>query len=329
MRALTLPVLPPPEQWLIGIDHLRRGFTGSEHNFCTLESVKGPVLSSNRPRQAVWLAVVVCLAVITMLWPQLHPALKMLAAATYAAASNFGAVVVTPLNALRLQSGTSFLVPLLLGLMAVTAPCQLSTGAAALAFVTRDPGAEHARSRATAFLLARVLMYSGMGLVAVLFFSGHLGAPGEGQLLIRRLTGPLMVLSGLVLLGVLRPVFPAGGKVTQALNRLARARGGVSGAFLLGVAFSLSFCPTLFFLFFGLTVPMSVTAPLGVLYPALFALGMTFPLLAVSTLFTGRTPEQAHAVTQRTVRLNRALTPLAGIVFLLAGLFDTFVYWLM
>ncbi len=98
---------------------------------------------------------------------------------------------------------------------------------------------------------------------------------------------------------------------------------------MLGVAFSLSFCPTLFFLFFGLTVPMSATAPLGVLYPALFALGMTFPLLAVSTLFTGRTAEQARNVTQCTVRFNRALTPLAGIVFLLAGLFDTFVYWLL
>ena len=273
--------------------------------------------------------MVIGLAVITVLWPQLHPALKTLAATTYAAASNFGAVIVTPLNALRLQAGTSLLVPLLLGLMAVTAPCQLSTGAAAMAFVARDPGAGHARSRATAFLLARVLMYSGMGLVAVLFFGGRLGAPGEGLLLIRRLTGPLMVLSGLVLLGVLRPTLPPGGGGSQTLDRLARARGGVSGAFLLGVAFSLSFCPTLFFLFFGLTVPMSVTAPLGVLYPALFALGMTFPLLAVSTLFSGRTPDQARTVTRRTVRLGRALTPMAGIVFLLAGLFDTFVYWMM
>ena len=271
----------------------------------------------------------VVLGTVAAFWPELHLPLKTLAAEAYAVTSDLGARVSTPLNVLRLQAGTSLLVPLLLGLMAVTAPCQLSTGTAALAFVARDPESGHALSRATAFLVARVLMYSGMGLIAVLFFAGRLGAPGEGLLLIRRLIGPLMVLSGLVLLGVLRPVFLAGSNVTQALDRLARARGGVSGAFLLGVAFSLSFCPTLFFLFFGLTVPMSVTAPLGVLYPALFALGMTFPLLAVSTLFTGRTPEQARTATRRTVRLNRALTPLAGIVFLLAGLFDTFVYWLL
>ena len=271
----------------------------------------------------------VVLAVITVFWPQLHPALRALAADLYARTSALGAVISLPLNALRLQAGTSLLVPLLLGLMAVTAPCQLSTGTAALALVVRDPGTGHARSRATAFLLARGLVYSSLGLVAVLFFGGRLGAPGEGLLLIRRLTGPLMVLSGLVLLGVLRPALLPGGGLSQALNRLARARGGVSGAFLLGVAFSLSFCPTLFFLFFGLTVPMSLSAPLGFLYPALFALGMTFPLLVVSTLFTGRTPEQAQTVTRRTLRLNRALTPLAGIVFLLAGLFDTFVYWLL
>ncbi len=303
-------------------------FTRSEHNFCTLESVNGPVRSSLSLRP-VWLTVVVVLGAITAFWPELRFPLKTLAAEAYAATSDLGATVSTHLNVLRLQAGTSLLVPLLLGLMAVTAPCQLSTGTAALAFVAREPGAGHALSRATAFLLARVVMYSSMGLIAVLFFGGHLGAPGEGLLLIRRLIGPLMVLSGLVLLGVLRPALPLGGGVSKALNRLSEARGGVSGAFLLGMAFSLSFCPTLFFLFFGLTVPMSVTATLGVLYPALFALGMTFPLLAVSTLFSNQTADQARAVTQRTMRLNRTLTPLAGIVFLLAGLFDTFVYWLL
>jgi len=276
-----------------------------------------------------WVGAGILIASLPLVWTEFHPVLKALATALYAWTSALGAVISSPLNMLRLQAGTSLLVPLLLGLMAVTAPCQLSTGAAALAFVARDPGSGHALSRATAFLLARVLMYSGMGLIAVLFFAGRLGAPGEALLLIRRLIGPLMVLSGLVLLGVLRPVFLAGSNVSQALNRLSEARAGVSGAFLLGMAFSLSFCPTLFFLFFGLTVPMSVTAPLGVLYPALFALGMTFPLLAISTLFTGRTAEQAQTLTRRTVRLNRALTPLAGIVFLLAGLFDTFVYWLL
>ncbi|MGY2897143.1 urease accessory protein UreH domain-containing protein [Deinococcus sp. UYEF24] len=291
--------------------------------------MKSPVLRSGRPSLAIGLLLGVFVVVITAFWPQLHLTLKTLASATYAAVSELGAGVVTPLNVLRLQAGTSLLVPLLLGLMAVTAPCQLSTGTAALAFVVRAPESGHALSRATAFLLARVLMYSGLGLIAVLFFGGRLGSPGEGLLLIRRLIGPLMVLSSLVLLGVLRPVFPAGGRLSQALDRWSRARGGVVGAFLLGVAFSLSFCPTLFFLFFGLTVPMSVTAPLGVLYPALFALGMTFPLLTVSTLFTGRTAEQARTITRRTVRLNRVLTPLAGIVFLLAGLFDTFVYWLL
>lgn len=277
----------------------------------------------------VWVGLGVVLVILAAFWPQLHSPFKALAAQTYAVASTLGAGIVVPLNMLRLQAGTSLLAPLLLGLMAVTAPCQLSTGTAALAFVARNSGSGHALSRATAFLLARVLMYSGMGMVAVLFFGGRLGAPGEGLLLIRRLTGPLMILSGLVLVGVLRPALPQGSGFSQVLNPLSRARGGVSGAFLLGVAFSLSFCPTLFFLFFGLTVPMSVTAPLGVLYPALFALGMTFPLLTVSTLFTGRTPEQAWTATRRTVRLNRALTPLAGTVFLLAGLFDTFVYWLL
>jgi len=93
--------------------------------------VKNPVLSSGRFRPAVWLGPVIFLVLVTAFWPQLHSPLKALAATVYAVASTFGAGIVTPLNALRLQAGTSLLVPLLLGLMAVTAPCQLSTGTAA------------------------------------------------------------------------------------------------------------------------------------------------------------------------------------------------------
>ncbi len=274
------------------------------------------------------LALVVLTVGAVLAWPYLHAPLKAWAAGLYLQASALGGVINAPLNVLRLQAGTSWLVPLLLGLMAVTAPCQLSTGSAALAFVVQDSARGQALPRAAAFLLARVLMYSALGLVAVLFFGGRLDAPGEALLLLRRLIGPLMLLSGLVVLGLIRPGLRLGA-LRGPLDRLAQAHRGVLGAFLLGAAFSLSFCPTLFFLFFGLTVPMALTVPLGFVYPALFGLGMTFPLLVVSTFFTGRSADQAQALTRRAIRLNRVLSPLAGVVFVLAGLFDTFVYWWM
>lgn len=274
------------------------------------------------------------LLAVTLFWPTLHPLLQTLAGELYRGAATFGSGLNAALNTLRLQAGSSLAAPFLLGMMAVTAPCQLSTGTAALAYVMKSSTSGTSLPQASAFLVARVLMYSLMGFGAVVFFQGRVEAPGEGLLLVRRFIGPLMLLGGLVLLGWFRPSLPLGPFVSQWAERQAslkfqRAQGSTVGAFLLGLAFSLSFCPTLFFLFFGITVPLSLTAPLGFSYPALFALGMTFPLLVLSTLALTQSPTQQAALTRSTVKLNRLLTPLAGLTFLLAGLFDTFVYWLM
>src|SRR5438477_39404 len=62
----------------------------------------------------------------------------------------------------------------------------------------------------------------------------------------------------------------------------ARAGPGAGGAFLLGTAFSFAFCPTLFLLFFGLTIPLALQSSLGVVYPGVFALGTTLPLIGLA-----------------------------------------------
>ncbi len=281
-----------------------------------------------------WGLAGVLLLMVALFWPTLDPLLRTLAGELYSGTAALGSGLNSSLNILRIQAGNAVAAPLLLGMMAVTAPCQLSSGAAALAYVMRSPGSGTALPRASAFLLARVLMYSVLGFIAAVFFQGRVEAPGEGLLLIRRLMGPLMLLGGLVLLGWFRPSLPLGMFASRGLGRWVRLRfhsaeGHTGGAFLLGLAFSLSFCPTLFFLFFGITVPLSLTAPLGFSYPALFALGMTFPLLVLSTVALTQTPQQQAALTRSTVKLNRLFTPLAGVIFLLAGLFDTFVYWFM
>ncbi|MGH7403827.1 MAG: hypothetical protein ACREKQ_15465, partial [Candidatus Rokuibacteriota bacterium] len=66
-------------------------------------------------------------------------------------------------------------------------------------------------------------------------------------------------------------------------RRLAgQTPGGGRGAFLLGVAFSFAFCPTLFWLFFGLTVPLALRSPAGWSFPGVFAVGTALPLLALA-----------------------------------------------
>lgn len=252
--------------------------------------------------------------------------LKTAAGWLYRSAAELGGRLSEPVNALRLQTGSSLLTPFLLGLMAAVAPCQLSSGAAALAYVVKDGRSGQPHRRAAAYLLARVLVYGLGGAIILALVGKTVPAPVEFFTSVRRVLGPLTLLSGLVMLGWVRWRWLLGTDLADRLQEVWQRRGGIWGAFALGLAFSFTFCPTLFLLFFGLTLPQALTAPAGTLYPVLFALGMSAPLLILVGLLPAQgTPNPAAQAR----RLGQLVTPLAGAVFVLAGFFDTFVYWFM
>ncbi len=287
-----------------------------------------------RATRVLWLLGALAVGAVVLERGAVVPALQELARWLYGLGSAFYAITAEPLNRLRTSTTVPLLAPLLLGLMGATAPCQLSTGAAALAFVARDGRPGGALERAGAYLAARVLFYAVLGALVMYALGGAVQAPGALLFWVRRALGPLTLLIGLVTLGALRLDFGFGAAVSAQFQGLARARGGVLGAFALGLAYSLAFCPTLFLLFFGLTVPLALSAPLGALYPAAFAVGMTLPLLGLAWLVSSAgaaSPDGAARSSGGYLRAvrgwRRLATPLAGVVFVLAGLYDTVVYW--
>jgi cytochrome c-type biogenesis protein len=279
-------------------------------------------------RAARWLIPGLGAAVVALVlaWPSVSPTLRQIALELYRLSGTLNAALAGPVAELRFQTGASLLTPFLLGLLAATAPCQLSTGAATLAYVARN-GQGSAWPRSLAFVLARLLVYLALGAV-VYALGGTLAAPGTFFTGVRRVLGPLMFLVGLVMVGVIQPRFTVGARLAGRLEKRAHTRRGTSGAFALGLAFSLAFCPTLFLLYFGLTLPLALSAPLGALYPVAFVLGMMLPLL-VLVAFLPDTGAGQRADLGGLRRLHRLATPLAGAVFMLTGLYDTFIYWLL
>ena len=97
---------------------------------------------------------------------------------------------------------------------------------------------------------------------------------------------------------------------------------------MLGTAFSFAFCPTLFLLFFGLTIPLALRSSVGVVYPGMFALGTTLPLLGLAgVLAAGAGATKTYLTVAG--RLDTWLRPAAAAVLVLAGLNDTLTYWLL
>lgn len=243
----------------------------------------------------------------------------------YVVLSTFYVTAAEPLRTLGDGIGIPAVSALLFGLIGATSPCQLTTNASALAFLARRADNRRQIALSTlAYVLAKVLVYSLAG--ALVISAGREIIPVAGISLFRKALGPLMLLLGFYFLGLLPFHFSIGHTLAGWLED--RAGSGVGGAFMLGTAFSLAFCPTLFLLFFVLTLPLALSSPVGVLYPGLFAVGTVVPLLALAALVTTGVGAMRRAVAGAH-RLDVWLKRIAALVLILAGLNDTMTYWLL
>lgn len=213
------------------------------------------------------------------------------------------------------------------GLIGATAPCQLTTNLSALAWVSAHAGRGRPTTLAIAYVAGKVTVYTLVGGLVILAGLQLQSVSVPVVIVARKALGPLMVLVGLGLLGALR--LRAGFGQEWALWLRDRLAGhGHRGAYLLGVVFSFAFCPTLFWLFFGLTVPLALRSTGGLAFPALFAVGASLPLLAM-TVVVGAGLGTASWFAGGVRRIERVLRVAAGTVLVLAGLHDTIVYWLL
>ena len=219
---------------------------------------------------------------------------------------------------------------LLFGLIGATAPCQLSTNVAALAFLSR--GVSDSRrvwGQTAAFVAGKVTVYLLVGGVVValgLHLSQISGTAIPVVVVARRALGPLLIVVGLLMTGVLKSRFSFGGRFSAWLEEKVGRRRGLLPAYLLGVAFSFTFCPTLFWLFFGLTIPLAIASPGGLLFPGVFALGTALPVLGLAALrASGAT--NVKGFVKRFKAADVWIPRVGGGLFVLIGINELVLYW--
>lgn len=254
--------------------------------------------------------------------------LRSLSLALYQLLSQVGAQVNDPLNALAHQWNIPALSAVLFGIIGSLAPCQMSANAGAIAYLSRRAEEDHGSvwRDSAAYVLGKMVVYSLLGAAAILL---GIKLPTPVMALLRRAFGPMMILFGLYLLGAFRLQFSVGDRLSAWVQRRLPGHGD-AGAFFLGSAYSLSFCPTMTLLFFGLLVPLGVGVPGvgGLVLPSLFALGTALPLLLFATFLA--LGQGLFRTWMRGVRRwDRYIRILAGTIFLLAGVNDTIIYWFL
>ena len=187
-----------------------------------------------------------------------------------------------------LLSGTTapVLTALLLGLLTAISPCPLATNIAAVSYIGSDVAdRKQVFRKGLAYTLGRTVSYTVLGIVLILILKAgasffhlqkFLSEYGE------KVLGPLLIVFGVFFLFADKINFGGSRGTSERDERLAR--GGIWGAFLLGILFALAFCPTSAVFYFGMLIPMSASTAGGDLLPVVFALATALPVIAVAWL---------------------------------------------
>jgi cytochrome c-type biogenesis protein len=210
----------------------------------------------------------------------------------------------------------------LLGVIGALAPCQLTGNISAITFYgNRSLQTRKQWVDALAFILGKIVVFSGLGLTVWLIGQEFQSAITEYFAAFRKLIGPLIFLLGLFLLGLFK---------VNWLGRLStfipdRKIGGVFGSFLLGASFSIAFCPTMFVLFFLTLMPIVLSSSYGVVLPSIFAIGTSLPLIIVMVIiwFLG----VDGALMKKSRKAGGVVQKFAGVILLVIGVLDTLTYW--
>lgn len=245
----------------------------------------------------------------------------------YSFTSSLSAGAMPAFQALDARIGVPLVTALLLGVLGAAAPCQLTQSVGMLTILGRHTTGRPRWQAAFSYVLGKALVYSALGIFAVLLGTGLAEVSIPVFVAARKTLGPVMIVVGLAMAGVLHWSWAPGFGLAARLRTVARQRAGGT-PFLLGVAFGFAFCPTLFALFAGLLIPLALARPDGLVYPALFALGTALPLLAVLGLLS-LSGESLRHYARPIGQSQQIIGVLAGVLLIALGLNDTVVYWLL
>ncbi|MBK9167778.1 MAG: sulfite exporter TauE/SafE family protein [Bryobacterales bacterium] len=211
-----------------------------------------------------------------------------------------------------------------LGVLTSISPCPLATNIAAISFISR--GVEEPRRvlvTGILYTVGRMLTYLGLGALLVATALSVPQISGFLQSTLNKFLGPLLILVGMFLVGLIGWNFQtsAGGESVQG-----KLRGwGPVGAVLLGMLFALSFCPVSAALFFGSLIPLSVTHQSSVLAPAVYGIGTALPVFGFAALLALGAQSVGRAFDRLTSfeRWGRMAT---GVAFIGVGVYLTLTH---
>ncbi len=218
----------------------------------------------------------------------------------------------------------SFASALWLGILTSISPCPLASNVAAISFLSKKithPALVFISG--LAYILGRMISYAILGWIII---SSLLSIPQVAQFLQKymgKVLGPLLILTGLILLETITIRLPGVSLSQKHHNRLAES--GASGAFLLGFIFALVFCPISAALFFGSLIPLALNSKVGTLLPFIYGIGTGLPVFLFAVAIALGVTSISHWF-HRVTKLEYYMRRITGVIFILVGLYYMGIY---
>lgn len=218
-----------------------------------------------------------------------------------------------------MQIFMGFATALWLGMLTSISPCPLASNIAAVSFISKKimhPAKVFISG--IAYTLGRVVLYTALGWGII---SSILNVPQVAQFLqkyIGKVLGPLLILTGLILLGMITIRLPRLSLSPKHNNKLVES--GAGGAFLLGFIFALAFCPISAALFFGSLIPLALNSKVGALLPLTYGIGTGIVVVAFAVMIAFGVTSVSYWFNKIT-KIEYYMRKVTGIIFLIVGMY--------
>ena len=206
-----------------------------------------------------------------------------------------------------------------LGILTSISPCPLATNVAAISFLAKKiTHPFFVLLSGIAYTLGRMVTYALLGFILI---NSIMGIPQVAQFLQKymgKALGPILIVTGLILLDIIKINFPGLSLSQKHHNKLVEA--GAPGAFLLGAVFALAFCPVSAALFFGSLIPLALQSKFGITLPFIYGIGTGLPVLVFAIAIAMGVTSLSRWFNKLT-KLEYYMRKATGIIFILVGIY--------
>ncbi|MFC2124328.1 aromatic aminobenezylarsenical efflux permease ArsG family transporter [Bacteroidota bacterium] len=222
------------------------------------------------------------------------------------------------------NSSFPFFTAAILGLMTAISPCPLATNITAVGYISRDISSRHkVFLNGIIYTLGRALSYTALAVI-LYFGADQFSISGLFQQYGERIIGPLLIIIGLFMFGILKVNIPGLG----LSNKEKQGNGQKSywDVLLLGILFALAFCPYSGVLYFGMLIPMTITHPSGLYLPVIFALATGIPVI-IFAWFLAYSVSGIGSAYKNVKVFEQWFRKIISILFILVGMYYILTVW--